>query len=262
MTVVEVSIIAQATTPTYRKRHIYGSCEKAYFYVQPSLEDVKITHSEFLDIRFMQSMNICIFPLTANTLNIQIERNNANLIMDFEIIEPHSIIGYVQNDKIIDYGLSEGVAGGIGMEMILTLYPTNVSFKNIQVVEGVSENNDVTGYFDNVERFYLWWYHTEQNGANIINEVMDDTNNTLLLYDNISMNAICPQPWSNGSIIWDIPCLFGAKNSPINTMKEFTRVQQIFSIKPNGTVSIEKFGSKIERHTDGKIYLNGVEVKK
>jgi hypothetical protein len=45
-------------------------------------------------------------------------------------------------------------------------------------------------------------------------------------------------------------------------MKEFTRVQQIFSIKPNGTVSIEKFGSKIERHTDGKIYLNGVEVKK
>ena len=76
------------------------------------------------------------------------------------------------------------------------------------------------------------------------------------------MSASCPYPWTEGVIRWSIPCLFGAKNSPINTMKEFTRVQQIFSIKPNGTVSIEKFGSKIERHTDGKIYLNGVEVKK
>jgi hypothetical protein len=218
-----------------------------------------------LKLNAPESEMICTLPILANIYDINISLDKTSLTVNTQVIEPSTILGSLGLDKtgkIIDYGLSEGVAGGIGMEMILTLYPTNVSFKNIQVVEGVSENNDVTGYFDNVERFYLWWYHTEQNGANIINEVMDDTNNTLLLYDNISMNAICPQPWSNGSIIWDIPCLFGAKNSPINTMKEFTRVQQIFSIKPNGTVSIEKFGSKIERHTDGKIYLNGVEVKK
>lgn len=76
--------------------------------------------------------------------------------------------------------------------------------------------------------------------------------------DEAKRQTVYPEPWSNGWKEWNIPVGWGdgLKNlkgeiSPMPTKQRFT-------ISEDGSSSVEKYGNKIERRIDNRVYLNGV----
>ena len=147
-----------------------------------------------------------------------------------------------------------GQGGGVGMELVTILLPTNVCFANIEVIEVPSMEGSHTGYFSDPVWSNLW-YHTTDNGAGTWDEVADD-NSCGSDYAGI---GLCSSPWEPGGLIsWVIPnawrpCGGGEQDSQI-----FFTTSQVFQITVNGTVTVSKLGNSVTRTTNDVITSTGV----
>ncbi len=154
------------------------------------------------------------------------------------------------------------------MFLDLYVFPTNVSFYNIALMEVPTYNGFHSGYFDDLSHEAAW-DHTPSNGAGRWNNV--DSENKWLHHDEAVFyaydtygNVAAPQPWSDGLIVWNIPFAWGEKNgdsgnTPIGVMG--TVYNQTFMIYENGTMTVLKFGNSASRSTNGVVRLNGVIVQ-
>ena len=154
-----------------------------------------------------------------------------------------------------DFGLANGVAGGVGMKMELFVLPSWVSFwPKLSVAEVPTTTAGPTGYFTNT-MFSSVWYHTINLGAGKWSKV--EFNGNPWIWDDAIMGDEFPSnddlPWRNGSIVWDIPMaweLTGNTNTLYSNRFPVT-YQQIFTFNSNGTLRVSKHGFWVERDPDG-----------
>ena len=142
------------------------------------------------------------------------------------------------------------------MNLIMTLLPTNVCFKNLSVVEVPTDEGTHTGYFA-ATSFSNRWYHTIQNGAGTWTDVdYDNTCGTDQAY-----MGLCDPPWTMGVLSWIIPKAWRPYWGNAQMARQFTTYTQNFSITSDGTVTVSKLGNSVSRTTNDVVTLNGVVIQ-
>ena len=138
--------------------------------------------------------------------------------------------------------------------MLLDLYitPLDVCFSEIVMMEVPTTTVGPSGYFTN-ELFSSVWYHTRFRGAG---EWYRPGNDNHFFRDTPAFAEICPQPFADGIIDWEIVLGWGERNSstntpPIETIP--THYHQVFTIDAQGSIRVDKFGQWIKQFTDGTI---------
>ncbi len=165
-------------------------------------------------------------------------------------LRPHDIVCRDQ-PEILLYGLQQGQAGGIGMQLVLTLLPDTVRFEGIRVMERVAIGTP-TGYFAQ-EYFTPWWNHGTEQGA-LTPQTVDQWNN---FGDVPRMEDECPQyqtgGWSVGTITWPITSAWREPSdfSETKGWLDFIVKEQKATIDAAGTVGEEKFGWRVGRDVQG-----------
>ncbi len=143
--------------------------------------------------------------------------------------------------------------GGVGMELVLVLCPTNVSLAGIRVKELATDDGVATGYFCHPD-FADWCSHTRVQGANRAITVGVANN----FFDTAAMEGSCPplagtDGWSVGDITWTIPTVWREPTSFFMTRgyRNLSTERQVFTIDAAGTVGVEKFRRKVVRPFGG-----------
>ena len=166
-------------------------------------------------------------------------------------IEPSLIKAEILN-CVVEPSMT-GNGGGIGMELVMTLLPTNVCFTNIEVAEVPSLEGTHTGYFAD-PLFSSIWYHTTNNHAGVWVDVDD---NNLCGTDEASI-GVCPPPWMTGEISWVIPNAWRPCGGGEQDAHVFVTFSQNFQITADGTVTVSKLGNSVTRTTNDVITSTGV----
>ena len=166
-------------------------------------------------------------------------------------IEPSQIKAEILN-CVVEPSMT-GQGGGIGMELVMTLLPTNVCFANVEVVEVSSMEGTHTGYFSD-SSWSNQWYHTTDNGAGTWIEVADD-NSCGQDYAGI---GLCSPPWTPGLLSWTIPNAWRPCGGNEQDSHLFVTFSQDFSITANGTVTVSKLGNSVTRTTNDVVTSTGV----
>ena len=168
------------------------------------------------------------------------------------------------NVTVVVTNLPTGVAGHIGMRMEQYVMPFTVSFVGIAIEEVPCETGFHSGYYDDPSRSNLW-SHTYDNGAGIWHAV---NAMNFVVPDRASCGA-CPPPWSQGTLIWDIP--FGwhplGNTNAVPTIgtipeKEFSPgVKSTIVINSTGMVFVMKLGHWVSRDIYNEIALDGMVIQ-
>ena len=164
-------------------------------------------------------------------------------------------------------------AGGIGLTIDLHITPLDVSFEGIAVEEVPCTEGTHSGYFS-FPRFSGEWCHSRDNGAGkwikvseenlfgqdfacLSNEMFRVTEDGIFVEDESGS-------WIDGKLIWQVPFGWNELGTEKGT-PEFARfaedTKQTMVIFPNEHCGVEKFGNRASRYIDGRIYLNGRQVK-
>jgi hypothetical protein len=139
-------------------------------------------------------------------------------------------------------------AGDIALCLDLYVYPKDVNFGNITLVEVPwTQGGSVTGYYALAEQA-SGRYHDEHHGAGTWHNV---TNGNFWAADSAGCNQITN--WSAGTKTWDIPIGWFKRKpgivteeNPI-TAKNIGVFQMHLEIDNVGTVRVEKFGHWVSR---------------
>lgn len=231
-------------------RHVFGVCESANFYVMPSslgsyLWEVPEGMTE--DVT-RQNVTRCNYLLEEGDCPVLFRFSGVTFTVSTYCVEPHDVVCLRRPTRLLYSAVRPGMAGGIGMRLPLTVLPNTVSFHGIRFKESATEGGVATGYFHN-EDFSSWWNHDASQGAEIVTTAR--LGNTF--EDRAEFRDVCPElntgGWSHGSIGWTIPCRWREKTGFFMSTgwRDFTVKQQTFTIDPNGTVSVEKFGWRAVR---------------
>ena len=154
-----------------------------------------------------------------------------------------------------------GSAGRFGMRLSeISLLPRTVSFGRISVEEIPCETGFHSGYFSDPS-FSNKWGHTIANGAGRWRSVL--MNNQINTVDDVTC-ALCPSPWTNGGLIWNIPMgwntngvvmgMAPAKEIPID-------IRSVTTILSSGMVIMSKLGHVAVRDIMDLITIDGVVTK-
>ena len=193
-------------------------------------------------------------PAQAENFLLTASYNGATLDIPLTCVAPSQIIA-----EPFDYTTETnvtGLGGHVGMNLIMTLLPTNVCFANIEVVEVPSLEGTHTGYFAD-PWFSSIWYHTTNNHAGVWTNVDDDN---LCGTDEASI-GVCPPPFIPGEISWVIPNAWRPRGGGEQDSHLFVTFPQNFQITFDGTVTVSKLGNYVTRTTNDVITLNGVIVQ-
>lgn len=256
LTVVKVELVPQVLFPyEFPNRHIFGVCESVDLYYFPDdITGVEITSSSnAIEFRGTGNQTTYQFLPNAGENTFTVTYNNETFGTQTRCIAPSSIQCHASPD-VKSYGLSPGEAGGAGMNMVLTVHPSNVSFKDLRIKEKATENGHVSGYFSQ-PMFAAWWNHTAANGAEQPVRIGDRNE----INDTAELSATCPPVsgtniWSSGEILWTIPVVWREPwEFPVsNGYRELSEERQRFTIDAAGTVGVEKFGRRVERTVHGE----------
>ena len=127
------------------------------------------------------------------------------------------------------------------MHLNITIGPTNVSFYKVQMLEVGYDATDVTGYFTN-----HWPASHKTSGADLPHWIGYDN----VVGDNMDNcfyagNGVLPSPWPpGGSFKWPIPAVWRVGFGLTNPLPWS---DQTFSLDPDGTMTITKFGHSVTR---------------
>ena len=264
LTVVEVKVKAQNTAPQNNcwQRHSYGVCERVVLQHVP--DSVNVTWNSAGGIitgidQLPYSMLKC--PAVGGSESLTASLSGVDYPLILNIIEPQIIV--VTNITAITTNLPVGIAGHVGMRMEQYVSPFTVSFSRIAIEEVPCEEGFHSGYYSNPSMSNLW-SHTYSNGAGLWHAVNMMNRITI---DRATCGA-CPQPWSQGTLIWNIPFgwhpLTANGNVPVlGTLptKEFaTDVRSTITINSTGFVILMKLGHWVSRDIYNEVALDGVVI--
>ena len=253
VTSVRLESNSTAQSPEFSTRHIYGSLEDLLITWYPIPVPITWSVSGGGNWKSIEvDRRTLTMPPKSGSVTISASVGGATFQMPFNVVEPEAIIATFMNPMA---GNVENVAGDIGMELLFTLYPTNVSFANLRVREIPTQEGDHIGYFD-LFGPTNWWYHTESNGAGNWINVLD---NNVYAVDRAFIPE-CPPPWINGTLTWIIPNEWQAQSQypQVQGTNVFFTCEQIFTINEEGTVSVSKLGHTITRMTNNVVTIDGV----
>jgi hypothetical protein len=259
ITVVEVEVSSMAIRPMdCRNRHIYGICEKVQLSWIP--DTLRLSWDNNGAGRWISTENSsCLLQCEDHACQMSLCASMDDVSYDvlLSCLEPSSVVCNLTPNILRKAGLGHGDAGDVGLDIIFTVLPTNVSFENVRIKEVSSTIGTHTGYFAS-PGWANFWYHTPEHGADelvVLNEDNDGMDAAYMGY--------CEAPWSSGHMTWEIPA---AWQPPIalgssKPMAQFTTYQQQFWITADGSVSVSKFGHTAERGTNTVQKINGVVVE-
>ena len=223
-----------ATTPANRTRKTIGVGEEliATFYPS-SLNSVTWSVNGGGSIDKL-SGNPITFTATnrASTATITAESSGLRFEVLLSVIEPNG----VRMRKICENPIPSGWAGA-DMNAEVQLQPMTVSFYNVQILEIPGPASDITGYFTIFSPSSL--FHSPSP-----NWLEFSQNNVARGHDHCGFVSSY-RPWSDGSYVWHIPWHFRVGTS--DGGKQFTVVDQEFSILADGTFEVRKAGASVIR---------------
>ena len=254
LTVVEVELRAVEDAPDNpcQNRHVFGVSEAVDYKLYPVSVSSDM-QMDIVDAVFWVESKRFYCPWIGGRYDIVYNYKGSRFESTMTVYNPVVVCREVQWDGITG---TIGSAGQIGMKLWLGVGPSTVSFDGIFMVE---IPDDIVrahhGYFNSTD-FNRTGYlsHTVGAGAGKWLQVHGDE----WCVDEAKRQTVYPEPWSNGWKEWNIPVGWGdgLKNlkgeiSPMPTKQRFT-------ISEDGSSSVEKYGNKIERRIDNRVYLNGV----
>lgn len=168
----------------------------------------------------------------ASTPIVTVTYEALTLAVHFSVIEP-------ANETAVIYSINTFPAGQQGVGMVLdpiTVYPTNVSFQNVECLEEPGPASNITGYFTNYLPSQL--YHNPN--ANWI---------PLTAWNSWADHAAfgpLPPPWAAGGFEWDIPVRWRVTGST-NAASLPNRLQTFSIAGTNGSSTVTKLGQSVTR---------------
>ena len=238
--------------PGYPNRHMFGVCERMCITAYPpNVRGFSWDSSwQVFEDETDKNKQFFVFPLDEGACDMTFTYRNTPYTIHTMCLRPHDIVCRDQ-PEILLYGLQQGQAGGIGMQLVLTLLPDTVRFEGIRVMEHVAIGTP-TGYFAQ-EYFTPWWNHGTEQGA-LTPQTVDQWNN---FGDVPRMEDECPQyqtgGWSVGTITWPITSAWREPSdfSETKGWLDFIVKEQKATIDAAGTVGEEKFGWRVGRDVQG-----------
>lgn len=210
------------------------------------------TTGEVLETSINRNVKAFTFLLDEGACTMTVTFNDVHYTVHTMCLRPHDILG-LSMPTILTGNAGLGEAGGVGMEMGLTLMPDSVNFEKLRIKERVTNDVGVpSGYFS-LDYFRPWWSHEKVHGAGTPMSILPGN----LLIDTAAMDDPCPQlasgGWSAGSIVWTIPTAWREPRdfSYSKGWLDFTTATQTFAIDAAGTVRVEKFNCSVERDVQG-----------
>ena len=277
LTVVRVEV-RQVLTPPDRayscpNRHTFGVCEEVGLAQAPSSPPVvwnggAAARSAGGAIRWTCPLRSCDNPLRA-------ECGGSAYVPCVAVVEPNAVEAQfahgIGRGSVVTYGLPAGRAGGVGMLLNLFVMPAHVSFARISVREVPCLLYRAEGYFKN-PYFGGMFGHTSLAGAGEWLPVEEDN---FFGLDTAAYHAEVPRlapdgrrtddpafAWTSGRVRVNNP--FGWRPQEIEAVSDanFCRpfasetVDEI-TLDPDGTVGVWKLYQRVERSTNGVVWLNG-----
>jgi hypothetical protein len=172
------------------------------------------------------------------TINATIPASGETCSLDMNVVAPSRI--RMRRRTSLAAWYAAGTAGA-GMTTVVRLYPRNVNFGWISILEVPGPASNVTGYF----------LARQRAGANLNhvpnpNYVRVGWNNNLCCDTAATRPGVLPAPWSVGTWDWVIPMRYRYFNATSGG-RRFTRVVQRFRITAAGRVTVSKAGASIPR---------------
>ena len=230
---VEYETQTAAQWPLERARRTVGVCEDVRIYLSPFVGGLSLSKSGSDSMLVEESSNNrWKYTASSQASTDVISASAFGPLFSFNVIEP---AGYDSQLVAIDrHCATNGAAGEFEMWFNLTLFPTNVSFANVQVMEVGMVATNATNYFLEPAHTNLL-VHSNAQGADTWISV--GTNNELS--DRAGPMEL-GQPWGvGGEATWSIPNRYRKTGSVAD--KYFCDTDEFFSLTSNGTVRAEKF---------------------
>ncbi len=177
-------------------------------------------------------------PATADSCRVTLTYRGLTVNAQFEVVEPETETA----TKIGDLTTYTAGQQGVGMDLHLTIGPTDVSFYRVLIWEEYVKASDQTGYFKKNKPGPHRPFPRQQ--------ISQD--NTVPGGDRAQFFGY-PQPWetkayTGGSFTWDIPVHWRALISGSAVRNFAAHAPQVMTITDaNGTSRITKLGCKAER---------------
>jgi len=186
----------------------------------------------------------CQCPILAGSNGIELNVAGEAYTPSLTVVEPTGIV--------CPRGWDKCAQGCVAMELEPLVSPLEVSFQEIAMMEVPTTTVGPSGYFTN-ELFSSIWYHTSFRGAGVWHNIQSGN---YFFADEPTFAEICPQPFSDGTIDWEIVLGWGERSSPttaspVKTIS--THYHQIFTIDAQGSIRIDKFGQWIKQFADGSV---------
>jgi hypothetical protein len=136
----------------------------------------------------------------------------------------------------------------IGFVADVYLLPKDVSFQNIEIMEGTCES-EVTGYFVGKAHNHLQWKEWGQ-----VDQGNSSKGCQVIGADHVQspFKGTNAPPYSDGTFIWAIPWYFRIEGNPV----EFTTVDQRFTIDDTGKMTAEKGAASDEGDASAEAELD------
>jgi hypothetical protein len=254
LTVVEVELEAAEDAPDNpcQNRHIFGVSEAVNYRLYPASVSSDM-QMDIEDAVFWVESKRFYCPWIGGRYDIEYNYKGAKFESIITVYNPIVICKEVQWDGIEG---TVGSAGQVGMKLWLGVGPSTVSFDGIFMVE---IPDDVIraheGYFCSPD-FNRTGYlsHSADAGAGKWLQVHGGD----WCVDEARRQRVYPEPWSEGWKEWNIPVGWGDGFKNLKGEISPMPTKQRFTIGVDGSASVEKYGNKIERHVNNKVYLNGV----
>ena len=233
---------------------MFGVGETVHVYVAPECTAFSLSSDGNL-INTNADNDMFWAPWSGGMYELQFNVGTATLVSPITVYEPVARASSASWDGAAG---TNGIAGTLGMNLEIHVYPMSVSFCGVWMVEIPDESGCCPreGYFANPLPG-MPWSHTAGAGAGIWSIVKQGNEWT---HDRAGAGGSFPQPWSHGWLEWDIPVGWGEMRDELVGQCAPNPTTQRFEIDANGTVTVRKFAHWIRRAVDGKIWLDGQRV--
>jgi len=183
-------------------------------------------------------------PSHATNATVSATVSNQTLQVAFVVKEP-SGVDHAINKNIIHYAKN---ANAVGMDNYVWIAPTSVSFYRVELIEIPGPATGVSGYWASTNYSGDLSHHPNTNWLSLSEDNLWPGGG----YDEATDPANAP-PWYDGTFQWDIPV--GWRVIGMSATNSISQWHQYFTIYPNGTETIEKFGLKVTRTTNDDITI-------
>ena len=180
-------------------------------------------------------------PSNAASVTVTMHYNTVAFSTNFTVVEPTTVVCAVTVGRTyFDIGQA-----GAGMHITPYVGPTNVSFYQVQLMEVGQPATDVQGYF--LDLAHPAPPHDYASKADHFDIQLGYDNSWPANYD-WATSGVYRSPYSQGSFTWHIPAKWKVGSGPTNDLA--ASWDQVFTLAPDGTVTVQKFNHTVTRHVN------------